>query len=146
MRADRPNFGPVSSARRTRLTFVFTIWHRGRARRRSNGRISTAGNLVEIQMSERNGDRGRFQKDRKRKVLRRQRIQELIKAAADRRVPDSIHSPSARGESHIGRLQSVAYAEKGVRPLCFRPSTRGLTHFSGGNSLATRTAMAYEGR
>ena len=31
-------------------------------------------------MSERNGDRARFQKDRKRKVRRRQRIQQLIDA------------------------------------------------------------------
>jgi hypothetical protein len=30
-------------------------------------------------MSERNGDRARFQKDRKRKLRRRQRIQELVK-------------------------------------------------------------------
>jgi hypothetical protein len=33
-------------------------------------------------MSQRNGDRARFQKDRKRKMLRRQRIQALVKAAA----------------------------------------------------------------
>jgi hypothetical protein len=33
-------------------------------------------------MSRRNGDRARFQKERKRKMLRRQRIQEMIKAAA----------------------------------------------------------------
>jgi hypothetical protein len=32
-------------------------------------------------MSRRNGDRARFQKERKRKMLRRQRVQELIKAA-----------------------------------------------------------------
>jgi hypothetical protein len=31
-------------------------------------------------MSERNGDRARFQKNRKRKMLRRQRLQEMIKA------------------------------------------------------------------
>ena len=31
-------------------------------------------------MSRRNGDRARFQKERKRKMLRRQRLQELIKA------------------------------------------------------------------
>jgi hypothetical protein len=34
-------------------------------------------------MSKRNGDRARFQKDRKRKMRHRQRIQELIKAAAE---------------------------------------------------------------
>jgi hypothetical protein len=31
-------------------------------------------------MSRRNGDRARFQKERKRRMLRRQRIQELIKS------------------------------------------------------------------
>ena len=31
-------------------------------------------------MSRRNGDRARFQKERKRKMLRRQRLQVLIKA------------------------------------------------------------------
>ena len=31
-------------------------------------------------MSERNGDRARFQKDRKRKMRRRQRVQALVKA------------------------------------------------------------------
>jgi hypothetical protein len=31
-------------------------------------------------MSRRNGDRARFQKERKRKMLRRQRVQSLIKA------------------------------------------------------------------
>ena len=34
----------------------------------------------EMQMSERNGDRARFQKERKRKMLRRQRTQALIAA------------------------------------------------------------------
>ena len=33
-------------------------------------------------MSRRNGDRARFQKERKRKMLRRQRLQEFIKAGA----------------------------------------------------------------
>jgi hypothetical protein len=37
-------------------------------------------------MSARNGDRARFQKDRKRKMLRRQRIQELAKAAVGRKL------------------------------------------------------------
>jgi hypothetical protein len=36
-------------------------------------------------MSERNGDRARFQKDRKRKLRRRERIQELVKAIDVRR-------------------------------------------------------------
>jgi hypothetical protein len=35
---------------------------------------------MEVRMSRRNGDRARFQKERKRKMLRRQRVQELIKA------------------------------------------------------------------
>jgi hypothetical protein len=33
-------------------------------------------------MSRRNGDRARFQKERKRKMLRRQRVQEFINAGA----------------------------------------------------------------
>jgi hypothetical protein len=41
-------------------------------------------------MSRRNGDRARFQKDRKRKMLRRQRIQELSKAIASARPPAPI--------------------------------------------------------
>jgi hypothetical protein len=32
-------------------------------------------------MSRRNGDRARFQKERKRKMLRRQRVQEFLKDA-----------------------------------------------------------------
>jgi hypothetical protein len=39
-------------------------------------------------MSRRNGDRARFQKERKRKMLRRQRIQEMIKA-----VPPAVSKP-----------------------------------------------------
>ena len=35
-------------------------------------------------MSERNGDRARFQKDRKRKLRRRERIHELIQALRTR--------------------------------------------------------------
>jgi hypothetical protein len=37
-------------------------------------------------MSRRNGDRARFQKERKRKMLRRQRVQEFIKAGR----PDAV--------------------------------------------------------
>ena len=33
-----------------------------------------------VSMSRRNGDRARFQKERKRKMLRRQRVQEFLKA------------------------------------------------------------------
>jgi hypothetical protein len=36
-------------------------------------------------MSKRNGDRARFQKERRRKMLRRQRTQALLKAAAQAR-------------------------------------------------------------
>jgi len=35
-------------------------------------------------MSRRNGDRARFQKDRKRKMLKRQRLQALIKVLRER--------------------------------------------------------------
>jgi hypothetical protein len=42
-------------------------------------------------MSRRNGDRARFQKERKRKMLRRQRLQAFIKAGA----PDSPQSADA---------------------------------------------------
>lgn len=35
-------------------------------------------------MSERNGDRARFQKDRKRRMLLRQRVQALVKAVEER--------------------------------------------------------------
>jgi hypothetical protein len=35
---------------------------------------------LEASMSERNGDRARFQKNRKRKLRHRQRIQEFVKA------------------------------------------------------------------
>jgi hypothetical protein len=42
-------------------------------------------------MSRRNGDRARFQKDRKRKMLRRQRIQELVKES--RPQPAAVPAP-----------------------------------------------------
>jgi hypothetical protein len=35
-------------------------------------------------MSERNGDRARFQKDRKRRMLLRQRVQALVKEVEER--------------------------------------------------------------
>ena len=46
-------------------------------------------------MSRRNGDRARFQKERKRKMLRRQRVQEFIKvgrpaAAKAADAPDAV--------------------------------------------------------
>lgn len=42
-------------------------------------------------MSRRNGDRARFQKERKRKMLRRQRVQAFIKAGA----PESLQPADA---------------------------------------------------
>jgi hypothetical protein len=42
-------------------------------------------------MSRRNGDRARFQKERKRKMLRRQRVQEFLKAGS----PESLKSADA---------------------------------------------------
>jgi hypothetical protein len=42
-------------------------------------------------MSKRNGDRARFQKDRKRKMLRRQRLQELIRVLRERPATASTH-------------------------------------------------------
>ena len=53
----------------------------------------------EAQMSERNGDRARFQKDRKRKLRRRQRVRELIKAL--RTSPQTFIGPAnaTRGQS-----------------------------------------------
>ena len=40
-------------------------------------------------MSRRNGDRARFQKERKRKMLRRQRVQEFIKASGTDKAADA---------------------------------------------------------
>ena len=42
--------------------------------------LVTAHHHTKALMSRRNGDRARFQKERKRKMLRRQRVQEFIKA------------------------------------------------------------------
>jgi hypothetical protein len=47
-------------------------------------------------MSERNGDRARFQKDRKRKLLRRQRI-ESLRAALRKRTGQPASLPAAPG-------------------------------------------------
>ena len=51
-------------------------------------------------MSRRNGDRARFQKERKRKMLRRQRVQEFLKAggavAAAKPAPPA---PAAKGDA-----------------------------------------------
>jgi hypothetical protein len=45
-------------------------------------------------MSRRNGDRARFQKERKRKMLRRQRLQEFIKAGRSA-APKAAETPEA---------------------------------------------------
>src|SRR4051812_17572052 len=42
--------------------------------------FATAHETKAVCMSRRNGDRARFQKERKRKMLRRQRVQEFLKA------------------------------------------------------------------
>jgi len=49
-----------------------------------------------LEMSRRNGDRARFQKDRKRKMRHRQRIQELLKA----------HRPQLAGKSETSNAKS----------------------------------------
>jgi hypothetical protein len=49
-------------------------------------------------MSRRNGDRARFQKERKRKMLRRQRVQAFIKAGAPE-VPQSPDAPKAAAKA-----------------------------------------------
>jgi hypothetical protein len=48
-------------------------------------------------MSRRNGDRARFQKERKRKMLRRQRVQSLINAgrATASKAPEPSDAPEA---------------------------------------------------
>jgi hypothetical protein len=63
-------------------------------------------------MSRRNGDRARFQKERKRKMLRRQRVQEFINAGGPDTVPAS--TPAARkGAPRKGAAAPKAAAAKG---------------------------------
>ena len=52
-------------------------------------------------MSERNGDRARFQKNRKRKMRRRQRVQALVKALRAQ-PPTPIGQDQARGLTGSG--------------------------------------------
>jgi hypothetical protein len=47
-------------------------------------------------MSRRNGDRARFQKERKRKMLRRQRVQEFINAGSPDAPAATASAPAAR--------------------------------------------------
>jgi hypothetical protein len=48
-------------------------------------------------MSRRNGDRARFQKERKRKMLRRQRVQEFLKAGSPEAAKPA--EPAKRGKA-----------------------------------------------
>jgi hypothetical protein len=47
-------------------------------------------------MSRRNGDRARFQKERKRKMLRRQRVQDFIKGTAPAATPEAAPKRAAK--------------------------------------------------
>jgi hypothetical protein len=50
-------------------------------------------------MSRRNGDRARFQKERKRKMLRRQRVQAFIKAGAPESPQPVTDAPKAAAKA-----------------------------------------------
>ena len=67
-------------------------------------------------MSRRNGDRARFQKERKRKMLRRQRVQEFIAAGTDAAPAASTSAPAARkgGPRKGGAATKTAAATKAV--------------------------------
>jgi hypothetical protein len=53
-------------------------------------------------MSARNGDRARFQKDRKRKLRKRQRLQEFVKARrAELSAPSSQNDKTAGGGAFL---------------------------------------------
>ncbi|MBI3493631.1 MAG: hypothetical protein HY047_17915 [Acidobacteria bacterium] len=72
-------------------------------------------------MSERNGDRARFQKDRKRKLRRRQRIQELFKALRRQSltpVGPSVHLLDAREapRREVARQKKEAANKAAVGP------------------------------
>jgi hypothetical protein len=58
-----------------------------------------AGNESKGMMSERNGDRARFQKNRKRKMRRRQRLQEMIKALRARPPAQGATADATAGQS-----------------------------------------------
>jgi hypothetical protein len=69
---------------------------------------NTAPRLTLMVMSERNGDKARFQKDRKRKMLRRQRIHALM-AGLQKRADDeassragSLNMRNEGGQARIG--------------------------------------------
>jgi len=64
-------------------------------------------------MSERNGDRARFQKERKRKLRRRQRVQQFVKALRAR----TLKSIDTRLESHAQTaVAEAARLEAGDAP------------------------------
>lgn len=59
-------------------------------------------------MSERNGDRARFQKDRKRKMLRRQRVHALVAQMRRRATEDAAaHAASAAMHDEGGPVRPV---------------------------------------
>jgi len=51
-------------------------------------------------MSQLNGDKARFQKDRKRRILRRQRIEQMISASR-------AHQPASAASSMSGRRRKA---------------------------------------
>jgi hypothetical protein len=66
-------------------------------------------------MSRRNGDRARFQKERKRKMLRRQRVQEFVKAGgAETPTTDAGSAPAARKG---GPRKGAATPTAGAAPI-----------------------------
>jgi len=62
-------------------------------------------------MSERNGDRARFHKDRRRKLRRRQRIQALTTAVRTRR--DAANASARRGIDAAASEASLAMHDEG---------------------------------
>lgn len=50
-------------------------------------------------MSRRNGDRARFQKDRKRKLLHRQRVQAFVKKHEELRAQPPVAAPAAQDKA-----------------------------------------------
>ena len=57
-------------------------------------------------MSERNGDKARFQKDRKRKLLRRQRVHALMAGVRRRSGGDSLGAASRRMNDEGGPVRT----------------------------------------
>ena len=59
-------------------------------------------------MSRRNGDRARFQKERKRKMLRRQRVREFIKAGGPDAAADAAAPAARKGAPRKGAAAAKA--------------------------------------